>query len=121
MAWSFTSDRPVYIQVAERIRRSVINGEFAPGEQIPGVRQLAMLAAVNPNTIQHAFTELEDEGLIESHGTQGRFVTQSLDTIKSCREKQTRELAHHFVLKARELDIGENELISLIKEEYGTK
>ncbi len=118
MAWSFSSDRPVYIQVAERIRRSVILGEFAPGEQIPGVRQLAMAAAVNPNTVQHAFAELEDEGLLESRGTLGRFVTEDLEAIENCKKKQTQDLVHDFVLKSKELSISEETLITMIKEEY---
>ena len=71
MAWHFTSDKPVYIQIAERITKSVLSGEYKPGEQIPTVRQLALIAAVNPNTVQRAFTELENDGIIISKGTVG--------------------------------------------------
>ena len=54
MAWKFTGDRAVYLQIAERIKKSVLSGVYPPGGQIPRVRQLAMEAAVNPNTVQHA-------------------------------------------------------------------
>ena len=64
MAWSFTADKPVYLQIAKRITGLVLSGEYKSGEQIPSVRQLALEAAVNPNTVQHAFTYLEDEGII---------------------------------------------------------
>ena len=118
MAWSFTSDRPVYIQVAERIRRSVLCGEFPIGSQIPTVRQLATDAAVNPNTIQHAFAELESEGLIVSKGTLGRFVTDDPDIISECREKEAKELVGDFVKKAKQLSITEETLINMIKEDF---
>ena len=121
MAWSFTSDRPVYLQVAERIRLSVLIGEFMPGEQIPSVRQLALAAAVNPNTIQHAFTELESEGLIESRGTTGRFVTEDLEIIERCRSQQAKELIGSFVQKADALGIDQSTLINMIKEEFNER
>ena len=121
MAWNFTSERPVYLQIAERIQSSVIRGEFAPGEQIPSVRQLALTAAVNPNTVQRAFTELEDEGLIVSCGTNGRFVTQDLDVIERCRLKKAGELVSTFIDKASILRLDQNTLITMIKEEYNER
>ena len=85
LAWKFTSDKPVYLQIADRLTKSVLSGEYKPGEQIPSVRQLALEAAVNPNTIQHAFTELENNGLIISKNTIGRFVTDDEALIEECR------------------------------------
>ena len=87
MAWNFSSDKPVYIQIAERIMTSVLAGDYKPGEQIPTVRQLAIQAAVNPNTVQHAFTELEKEGVIISQGTLGRYVTEDTEVIEACRKQ----------------------------------
>ena len=121
MAWSFTSDRPVYIQVAERIRQSVIAGDFLPGQQIPSVRHLALVAAVNPNTIQRAFSELENEGLIESRGTTGRFVTEDLSVIERSRNQQAKDLVGSFVKKAELLAIDQITLINMIKEEYNER
>ena len=74
MAWNFSSDRPVYLQIADRIKTSVLSGEYLPGEQIPTVRQLALDAAVNPNTVQRAYKELETEGYIYSLQGKGSFV-----------------------------------------------
>ena len=73
MAWTFTSDKPVYLQIAHRITASVLSGEYKAGEQLPTVRQLAMQAAVNPNTIQHAFLELESKGLNFFEASVGMF------------------------------------------------
>lgn len=118
MAWKFDSDKAVYLQVADRLRKWVINGRYGPGEQIPTVRQLALDAAVNPNTIQHAFSELEREGLIESRGTLGRFVTEDSARIAEAGRKEARELVLAFVDEIIELSISEEEANKLIKEAF---
>ena len=87
MAWSFASDRPVYVQLAERLRKKIISSEYRAGEQIPSVRQLAAETAVNPNTVQRALAELEDEGLLEVHGTLGKFVTEDRTVIERCQRE----------------------------------
>ena len=115
MAWSFSPHRPVYCQVAERIRQSILTGEYASGEQIPSVRQLALEAAVNPNTIQHAFSELEDQGLIEARGTTGRFVTEKVSVIDECRRIEAERLVEDFSQKASRLQIPTDTLIEMIK------
>ena len=115
MAWSFSPHRPVYYQVAERIRQSILSGEYAPGEQIPSVRQLALEAAVNPNTIQHAFSELEDQRLIVSRGTTGRFVTEEISVIDRCRELEAKILVEEFTQRALQLRIPCDTLIEMIK------
>ena len=116
MAWSFSPGRAVYLQIAERIRRYVITGEYKAGEQIPSVRALAFLAAVNPNTVQRAFSELEDEGIIESRGTLGRFVTEDKEKIESARRALAEEMVCRFAEEADELAIPNEMLFKMIEE-----
>ena len=116
MAWSFTSDRAVYVQIAERITSSILAEEYVPGEQLPTVRQLAMEAAVNPNTVQRAFSELEHDGIIVSRGTLGRFVTEDEEIIRSCRMKQAKHLAETYVQAMQQLSMTKEQAISMIKE-----
>ena len=118
MAWSFEPGRAVYIQVAERIRRNVITGKYASGEQIPSVRALAQEAAVNPNTVQHTFTELESEGILVSRGTSGRFVTDDKAVIERARLKEARALVSDFVSSTVELSISKEEILRYIKEDF---
>jgi DNA-binding transcriptional regulator YhcF (GntR family) len=118
MAWSFSSTKPVYIQIAERIITSVISGEYKSGEQIPSVRQLALEAAVNPNTVQHAFSELESEGIIVSRGTLGRFVTEDTAIIENCRQKQAEQTVDNFIEKIKTLSVGKDEIITMIGEKW---
>ncbi len=114
MAWSFSAHRPVYIQVAERIKHLILLGDFPPGGQIPSVRQLALDAAVNPNTIQHAFACLEDEGIIEARGTVGRFVTENDEIIEKCRANEAALLVSEFTERAEKLGIPKEKLAELI-------
>lgn len=116
MAWSFSSDRPVYLQIADRIIKSVLSGDYLPGEQIPTVRQLAMEAAVNPNTVQHAFSELENEGIIISKGTVGRYVTEDTQVVDICRKKMAQQLVNDFVENIEQLSIDMEQAIVMIKE-----
>ena len=116
MAWSFSSDRPVYLQIAERIIKSVLSGEYPLGEQIPTVRQLALQAAVNPNTVQRAFQELENEGIIISKGTLGRFVTQDATVLKACKKRIAKQVINDFATNIKQLSITKDEVITMIEE-----
>lgn len=117
MAWSFDKHTPVFVQIAERIRADIISGVYPPSSQIPSVRQLALTAAVNPNTVQHALTALEAEGLIYSESTSGRFVTDNLELIHKAKREAAQKLIMEFLRKAQELSITKEELIEMIKEE----
>lgn len=117
MAWNFTQDSPVYLQISKRIIMSVLSGEYSSGMQIPSVRQLALEAAVNPNTVQHAFQELEDEGIIISKGTQGRFVTEDTKVIEGCRKRMAEQLVKNFTLQANLLSVSKEHIITMIEEE----
>ncbi len=116
VSWSFDKHKPVYIQIAERIRSEIITGEYPPQSQIPSVRQLAFMAAVNPNTVQRALTELEDEGIIYSKGTSGRFVTDDLALIENARRKVAQSVVDDFVIQAKRLGITKAEIIRMVEE-----
>ena len=119
MAWSFSSDRPVYLQIADRIIKSVLSGDYLPGEQIPTVRQLAMEAAVNPNTVQKSFEELERRGVIHSVRCSGWYVNENInaavDEVRSLRMKKTAE----YLAAMTQLGCGADEIIGYLKECQG--
>ena len=70
----FGDSRPLYEQIKEKIRELIICGGLKTGEQIPSVRELAGEMAINPNTIQKAYKELENEGFIVVMRGRGYFV-----------------------------------------------
>ena len=101
MNWKFTGDRPVYQQIMAAIRGAILTGELPPGKKILSVRDLASQAQVNPNTMQRALTELEQEGLLIGGGTTGRSVTEDEAVLSAAREEAIQELARDCAEKFR--------------------
>lgn len=99
MDWKFTGDRPVYQQIMEQIRGSILKGALTPGERIASVRDLAAQARVNPNTMQRALTELEREGLLVGGGTNGRTVTKDELVLQKMRQQALEDLARECAEK----------------------
>ena len=66
--------RPIYVQIKESLCRLILKGVLREGERMPSVRDLAGQLAINPNTIQRAYRELENEGFIYSMTGKGSFV-----------------------------------------------
>ena len=80
MPWELDNDRPIYLQLMERIQQDIVSGIYKPGDRLPSVRDLAVEAAVNPNTMQKALSELERSGLVYSQ----RTADVLLQKIPSC-------------------------------------
>ncbi len=91
MAWVFDDGRPIYAQLVEQLQLKIVSGVYPPGEKLPSVRELAAEAAVNPNTMQKAFAELEKSGLVITQGTNGRVVTQDGERIQDNRQALARQ------------------------------
>lgn len=116
MAWELDSDRPIYIQLVERIQMQIVSGFYPPGGKLPSVRELALEAAVNPNTMQKAFAELERSGLIVTQRTNGRLVTEDVDLIYSIQHGLAEEHLKNFFDKMKELGFSKEEIIVLIEQ-----
>jgi len=99
VTWNFAPDRPIYLQLQEQIKLSIVSGLHPPGGKLPAVRDLAEEAAVNPNTVQRALMELEREGLVYAHRTSGRFVTEDESVIGKTKTELAMELVEAFLGK----------------------
>ena len=109
--------RPIYEQIMDNLRRLIISGGVAPGERLPSVRELAAQLAINPNTIQRAYTELEQEGYIYSIPGKGSFAAG--DTGAGGRRRKELESQLREVLRElKYLGAKPEELEALMKEEY---
>lgn len=113
MAWNLDSDRPIFAQLAERIQIQIVSGYYPPGGKLPSVRELATVAAVNPNTMQKAFAELERSGLIITQRTNGRQVTEDTELIQSVKTMLARGHVESFFSKMKELGYTGEEAIGL--------
>ena len=75
--------RPIYLQLKDALRQQILAGALAQGEQLPSVRETAMSLAINPNTIQRAYRELEAEGWLQTIPGKGSFVRESAEARRA--------------------------------------
>lgn len=116
MPWNLTSDRPVFIQIVERLKLDIVCGNYKPGDKLPSVRELASEAAVNPNTMQRAFSELERTGLVYTMRTNGRFITTDLNLIAETKKQMAAETISQFLKQMQQLGIQNEETLALLKD-----
>ena len=102
--------RPIYEQVKDGLRRLMVTGMLAPGEKLPSVRSLAMDLAINPNTIQRAYAQLEMEGYVYSVAGRGTFVAEGQNLV---RRREVEAKVQPLVQELRELGMTEGEWIAL--------
>ena len=107
MAWELKSDRPIYSQLMEYIKISIVSGKYKPGAKMPSVRELASEASVNPNTMQKALTELERLGLLFSVRTSGRFITEDSKMIEEMKCNLAKEEIQAFLKKMEQSNENE--------------
>lgn len=114
MPWNLNSDRPIFMQLIEIIQLDIISGKYAPGDKLPSVRDLASAAAVNPNTMQKALSELERSGLVYSQRTSGRFITEDTTMIEQLKQSIAKEKIEQFLESMQQLGFQNEETITLI-------
>ena len=124
MQWNITADRPVYVQLIEQMEQMLAAGQFQAGQRLPGVRELAAQAGVNPNTMQRALAELETRGPLVTQRTAGRSVTEDEKRIADLKTQLAGQRAQDFLQAMRQLGYSGEETVRLLqaaaqKEEQG--
>ncbi|MCI8709010.1 MAG: GntR family transcriptional regulator [Dorea sp.] len=116
MPWDLDNNRPIYLQLMERIQLDIISGTYKPGDRLPSVRELALEASVNPNTMQKALAELERSGIVHSMRTSGRLITEDKSMIEQLKGELAREQIGAFLEKMNRLGFSTGEILSLIQQ-----
>ena len=116
MKWEFKNGIPIYLQIIDQIKRQIVCGELAPGSRIPAVRDLAKEAGVNPNTMQRALTQLEQEGLLYTQRTSGRFVTQEEEIMKQTRMQLSDEYIAELFKHLQQLGLSRDDIVEAVSE-----
>ena len=112
----FDNERPIYIQLVEKLRMEIISGKLKPGEKIPSVREFAIIVRVNPNTMQKALVQLEDEGLIFTERTNGKFVTENKELIEKIKKELAVENVKKYLKDMEDLGINCEEAFAYLQE-----
>lgn len=115
MPWDLCADRPIYVQIMEEIERRIITGIYVPGSKLPSVRELAVEAGVNPNTMQKALAEMEQGGLIRTERTAGRFLTEEQHRIEALRKELLQKRMRAFLTEMQSIGVGVKEIEAWIQ------
>ena len=116
MNWDLKSDRPIYFQWIQKIELRIISGIYPLGSRLPSVRDMATEASVNPNTMQRALAELENQGLLYSQRTSGRFVTENEEVIKTMKYSLAQNIIKEFMEKMNSLGYDFRQTITLLEQ-----
>ena len=117
----FNQPKGIYQQIADQVRERIAGGEWAVGERIPSVREMAVTMGVNPNTVTRSYQTLQDGEIIDNRRGIGYFVAEK------ARERNMEELKTEFISEElprlfrlmRKLDMGVEELVSLYERYQG--
>ena len=96
----------------------IVSGQLAPGERMPPVREIAVQYGINPNTVQRALTELEEDGLAYSQRTAGRFITEDRDRIAQMRQILAKETVDTFTKDIRPFGFSLDDIIDVMKSQW---
>ena len=116
MDYIFDNERPIYVQLVEKLRIEIVSGKLKSGERIPSVRELALTARVNPNTMQKALAELENEGLLYTERTNGKFVTDNKELIEKIKRELAEEKINNYINDMKNIGIGYDEAVKYLQE-----
>ncbi|MBR2258840.1 MAG: GntR family transcriptional regulator [Blautia sp.] len=119
MEWVFKNGIPIYQQIVETIKLGIARGEYAPGSKLASVRELALEAGVNPNTMQRALSELERDGLLHTERTQGRYVTEEETLLTALRHSLGETYIEEMFRGLGSLGLTREEILEAVKE-YGS-
>jgi len=106
---------PIYVQILLYIKRGVVAGTIADGDELPSRRMLSARLGVNPNTVQKAYRLLEEEGLIRSHAGAKSCMVLDEETVERIRGELLEEDARQAVHKLKQMGVSMEEALDLIR------
>ena len=120
MDWKLDDNRPIWLQLSQQLTRRIITGVYPPGSRLPPVRELAAEAGVNPNTMQRALAQLDQDGLAKADRTAGRLVTQDTEVLDRVRRGEARAVIRQYLDAMAALGYSVPEAAAILQEEEST-
>jgi GntR family transcriptional regulator len=115
---AFYTRDPVYLQVVRYFKERIATGRLAAGQIIPSRRELGSVMKINPNTVQKAYKEMEEQQLIITEGNSPSRITTEIDLLNQIRSELIGEAVSSFVASVRKIDVPIDELLQLVKTKY---
>lgn len=117
----YSDHRPIYEQIKDKVKELIISGVLKEDDKIPSVRELAGSLAINPNTIQKAYRDLETEGYIYSVRAKGSFVSAKQNVVRKTDTDEFVSQYRALVEKMKFLGVKKELLEEIIAEEYNER
>ncbi len=114
----FNHRDPVYVQVIQHFKEQIAKGFFEPGQEIPSRRELANRLKINPNTVQRAYKEMEEQGLIFTEGNLPSRITKDERVLELVREELILAAVDTFVHSVQSINVPLQEVLTLVKKVY---
>ncbi|KGF15641.1 GntR family transcriptional regulator [Peptostreptococcus sp. MV1] len=114
----FNSNSPIYLQIAKYFESKVFLGELGPGHVIPSRREVAGLFGVNLNTVQKAYSHMDEIGLIVTEKSKGSMITSDLEKLKELRDDYIKEPLIDFITTMKSINIPKEKVINLVGQYY---
>ena len=116
MDFTLKDARPIWQQLADQMTESIVTGEYSPGERFPSVRELAVQAGVNPNTMQRSLAKLEENGLLVTSRTAGRNVTEDEETLRAVRSHLAEKRVEEYLKDMEKLGYSRGKAAELARQ-----
>lgn len=118
---NFNNRDPIYLQVMEYFKKLLVSDQLELGEELPSRRQIARELNINPNTVQRAFSEMEEKGWIYTEPNRPSRVTQNTEIISEIKQEFVRNSIKEFVTSIQTIDISFEEVTDLLLKEIKTQ
>jgi GntR family transcriptional regulator len=117
-SFNLTGKLPIYMELADRIEEMVLDGVLEQNSQLESVREMANELAVNPNTIQKAYSELERRGVIYSLNGKGSFISNNIESIRDAKTEAITGKLEKLVFSLKKLGVGKEKILTVVDAVY---
>ncbi|MFO8069430.1 MAG: GntR family transcriptional regulator [Alkalibacterium sp.] len=118
---TFNKRDPIYLQVMQYFKRLIVSGELNPGDEIQSRRQLANQLKINPNTVQRAYSEMEEQHLIYTEPNRPSRVTEDPTVLHRLKKEWLDQAVSNFVSALDPIDLPLDDIVHLIQEKIITR
>lgn len=116
MKWEIDRSKAICPQICEQLCLEIAHGNFKPNQKIFSVREVALSAGVNPNTVQYSFSELEKQGILYSVRGSGWFVSEDISLAQETLKQILNQKTKAFFTDMCNLGLTTEEIKNYVKE-----
>lgn len=117
----FNKRDPIYLQVINHLKKLIVSGQLKPGVEMPSRRQLATQLKINPNTVQRAYSEMEEQRLLFTEPNKPSRVTEDASVLTQLKKEWLNQAIDQFVSAIDPIDMSLDDLLPMIEDELANR